>query len=462
MSNDRSQPLDMVHGPLLKNIWIFAVPLMLTNMLQMLFNTADTVVVGRFAGEQALAAVGSTGSLCGLLISLFNGLSVGSNVLIAKYLGAGDHEKIEKSVHTSITMAAISGIFLMVAGFFLSRPLLQLMSTPADIIDLSETYMQIYFAGTFFLLIYNFGSAILRAKGDTKRPLYFLFICGVTNLVLNLLFVIVFHMSVAGVALATLISQALSAFLVCFTLCHEMDATRLDFKQLGIDVSMALDIIRIGVPAGIQGVVFSLSNVVVQSSINSLNSSAIIAGNSAANNIENFVYIGMSAFNQSCLTFTSQNVGAHNYKRISQIMRTTMLLSIISSVGIGVAVRYFGHSLLSLYTSEPAVIEAGLVRLTYVSMLLFLNGILDVFVDSMRGMGFSTLPTVLMIVGICGIRLTWLLTVFPAHHSLEVIYLCYPLSWSVTSLILGILWFFVHRKIMKQSTVEANTPVVSD
>lgn len=443
----RTKSINMVDGPLLPNIWAFSVPLMITNLLQMLFNATDTVVVGRFAGEQALAAVGATGSLCFLLISLFNGLSVGSNVLIARYLGAGDYDKIEKSVHTSMAMAIISGLFIVVSGFFMSRPMLQLMSTPSDIIGLSELYMRIYFVGTFFGLIYNFGASILRAKGDTKRPLYFLAISGVTNLVLNLLFVVFFKMSVAGVALATVISQAVSAVLVCLTLLNENDATRLDFKKIKIDNSMAWNIIKIGVPAGIQGMVFSLSNVVVQSSINSFNSSIIVAGNSAAANVENFVYIGMSAFTQACITFTSQNIGANNFKRVKSIFSLSMVLTIISAASIGFIMWYFGEFFLGFYTTEAAVVEAGMIRLFWVTLPLVLNGILDVFVCSMRGMGFSSLPTILMIIGICGVRLTWLWFVFPAHRTLEVIYMCFPISWIVTSVILGILWVHCHKKL---------------
>ena len=445
----QTKAINMVDGPLLPNIWAFSVPLMITNLLQMLFNAVDTVVVGRFAGEQALAAVGATGSLCFLLISLFNGLSVGSNVLIARYLGAGDYEKIEHSVHTSMTMAIVSGLFIVVAGFFMSRPMLQLMSTPSDIIGLSELYMRIYFVGTFFGLVYNFGASILRAKGDTKRPLYFLAISGVTNLILNLVFVVVFKMSVAGVALATVISQAVSAVLVCVTLMNENDATHLDFKKLSIDNSMAWNIIKIGVPAGIQGMVFSLSNVVVQSSINSFGSSTIVAGNSAAANVENFVYIGMSAFTQACITFTSQNIGANNFKRVKSIFSLSMILTVISAASIGFIMWYFGEFFLGFYTTEPAVIEAGMVRLLWVALPLVLNGVLDVFVCSMRGMGFSSLPTILMIIGICGVRLTWLSFVFPAHRTLEIIYMCFPISWTVTSIILGILWIHCHKQLNK-------------
>ncbi|MBQ9969949.1 MAG: MATE family efflux transporter [Oscillospiraceae bacterium] len=448
-SQTKTQTIDMVNGPLLKNICIFSVPLMLTNLVQMMFNAADAVVMGRFAGQQALAAVGATSSLCFLLISLFNGLSVGSNVVIARYLGANDLGKVEKSVHTSIATAMLSGVFLMIVGFFASRPLLQMMSTPTDIIDLSELYMRIYFVGTFFTLIYNFGAAIFRSVGDTKRPLYFLLISGVIKVVLSLLFVIVFQWGVAGVALSTAIGQAIAAAMVCLTLIKEKGPHHLDFKKLSIDVPMALDIIKIGVPAGIQGMVFALSNVVIQSSINSFNSSVIVAGNSAANNIENFVYIGMSAFTQACITFTSQNIGAHKLQRVGTIFKQSMILTILSAASIGFLAWFFGEFFLGLYTPDAAVVEAGMVRLMWVTMPLWLNGVLDVFVASMRGFGYSTGPTILTIVGICGVRLTWIWTVFQLHRSLDVIYMCFPLSWIITSIVLGLYWFKCYRKLMK-------------
>ena len=450
-SQTKTQTIDMVNGPLLKNICIFSVPLMLTNLVQMMFNAADAVVMGRFAGQQALAAVGATSSLCFLLISLFNGLSVGSNVVIARYLGANDLGKVEKSVHTSIATAMLSGVFLMIVGFFASRPLLQMMSTPTDIIDLSELYMRIYFVGTFFTLIYNFGAAIFRSVGDTKRPLYFLLISGVIKVVLSLLFVIVFQWGVAGVALSTAIGQAIAAAMVCLTLIKEKGPHHLDFKKLSIDVPMALDIIKIGVPAGIQGMVFALSNVVIQSSINSFNSSVIVAGNSAANNIENFVYIGMSAFTQACITFTSQNIGAHKLQRVGTIFKQSMILTILSAASIGFLAWFFGEFFLGLYTPDAAVVEAGMVRLLWVTMPLWLNGVLDVFVASMRGFGYSTGPTILTIVGICGVRLTWIWTVFQLHRSLDVIYMCFPLSWIITSIVLGLYWFKCYRKLMKSA-----------
>ncbi|MBR5283962.1 MAG: MATE family efflux transporter [Clostridia bacterium] len=447
MPNEK-KTVDMVNGPLLKNIWLFAVPLMLTNFLQMLFNAADTVVVGRFAGQQALAAVGATGSLCFFLVAIFNGLSMGSNVLIARYLGAGEEKHVRTAVHTAITMSAISGLFLALLGFFLSRPLLAMMSTPEDIIDMSALYMKIYFVGTFFGLIYNFGASILRAKGDTKRPLYFLFISGLTNVVLNVVFVVFLHLSVAGVAIATVISQALAATLVCTALMRQTDATQLHIRQLGIDFSMAWNIVKIGVPAGLQGIVFSLSNVVIQSSINSFGSSAIVAGNSAAANVECFVYIGLDAFIQACMTFTSQNIGAGRYERAKEIVKLTMVLTVASALGVALLVWGFGNTLLRFYTTDAEVIAVGMIRLTWVCLPLFLNGVLDVFVCSMRGMGFSLLPTIAQIVGICGTRLLWIFTVFPMFRTLTVIYLCYPISWTVTSIIQGIFWRKCHKDML--------------
>ena len=451
MSGKNAKTVDMTGGNLLKNIWMFSVPLILTNFLQMLFNAADTVVVGRFAGQQALAAVGATGSLCFLLVSLFNGLSIGSNVIVARYIGANRQEDISKAVHTSVAMSIASGLLLSVIGFFISRPMLQLMSTPDDIIGMSTLYMKLYFLGTFFGIVYNFASSVLRAKGDTKRPLYFLCISGVTNVVLNILFVAVFHMSVAGVAIATVISQAVSAVLVIVTLVKETDSTPLNLSELKIDTSMMVSIIRIGIPAGIQGMVFSLSNVVIQSSINSFNSSTIVAANSAAANLEGFVYIGIMAFTQACTTFTSQNIGAGKYGRAKDIMKLTMNLAVLSAVIFGAVVCLFGDFFLGLYTSEAAVIETGKIRLLFVALPMALNGILDILVASMRGMGISTLPTITMIVGICGVRLGWIWLLYPLFNTLQMVYMCFPVSWALTSLIQAVFWFKCHRNLMERA-----------
>ncbi|MBQ1910713.1 MAG: MATE family efflux transporter [Erysipelotrichaceae bacterium] len=450
MDLDRKS-MDMANGPLLKNILIFSIPLIFSNILQMFFNSADTIIVGKFAGDKALAAVGSTGSIVFLITSLFNGLATGTNVVVARYIGTGNKDKIKDSVHTSIALATAGGIVLTFIGLFFSKVFLRMMSTPEDFIDLSATYMRIYFMGVIFLLLYNFGSAILRSKGDTQRPLYFLLISGVLNIVLNFITVYFFHLSVIGAASATVASEALSAFLVLNVLFHEEDATRLDMKHLYFDKESILDIMRIGIPAGLSGAVFALSNVVIQSSINSFNSTDVVAGNAAGNNVENYVYIGYMAFTQATITFTSQCIGAGRLDRIKQIMVTTMAMVVVGAIIMGTAVYLAGPFVLRFYTDKPEVVAVGMVRIRLVASLLVLNGILDVFVNSLRGMGVSTLPTILMVVGICGVRLLWIYTMFPIHHTLESIYLCFPISWAVTSIVEFILWIIVYRRTMAQA-----------
>ena len=450
MDLDRKS-MDMANGPLLKNILIFSIPLIFSNILQMFFNSADTIIVGKFAGDKALAAVGSTGSIVFLITSLFNGLATGTNVVVARYIGTGNKDKIKDSVHTSIALATAGGIVLTFIGLFFSKVFLRMMSTPEDFIDLSATYMRIYFMGVIFLLLYNFGSAILRSKGDTQRPLYFLLISGVLNIVLNFITVYFFHLSVIGAASATVASEALSAFLVLNVLFHEEDATRLDMKHLYFDKESILDIMRIGIPAGLSGAVFALSNVVIQSSINSFNSTDVVAGNAAGNNVENYVYIGYMAFTQATITFTSQCMGAGRLDRIKQIMITTMAMVVVGAIIMGTAVYLAGPFVLRFYTDKPEVVAVGMVRIRLVASLLVLNGILDVFVNSLRGMGVSTLPTILMVVGICGVRLLWIYTMFPIHHTLESIYLCFPISWAVTSIVEFILWIIVYRRTMAQA-----------
>ncbi len=443
--------IDMVNGHLFKNVIKFSVPLMITTLLQMCFNTADTIVVGRFAGDNALAAVGATGSLCFLMVTMFNGLAMGANVVIAKYFGAKDDEGVSKSVHTSMMLSLISGVILTIIGLIFAKPLLQMMSTPSSIIDLSVLYLRIYFSGAIFFLVYNFGAAVLRSKGDTKRPVYYLSVSGILNIILNLVLVIVFHMGVAGVALATTISNALSSVLVVLTLFRETDATKLHFSKFKLDKAISIDILKIGIPAGIQQAMFALSNLVVQSSINSFDSSVIVAGNSAASNIETFVYVGMT-FSSATMTFISQNIGAGNYKAIKKITAITMLLNAGVAFLLGFIVWSFGTPLLGLYTSSAdsaQVISVGLVRITWVVFFLWLNAIMDVFIASLRGMGISTTPTITMIICICGLRLLWLFTVFPAHRTIETIYYCFPISWAVSSLVLGVMWWIAYRKFMK-------------
>ena len=447
----REVTIDMIEGPLFPNVINFAIPLMVTNFLQVMFNAADTIVAGKYAGEAALAAVGATGSLCYLLTALFNGLAVGTNVVIASLYGSRKTSEIKKAVHTSIWLAIVSGLALTFFGLATSKVLLEIMLTPEDIIDLASLYMRIYFIGVLPSLIYNFGSAILRSKGDTKRPLYFMIVSGILNLVLNMVFVIVFDMSVAGVGIATVISETLSAFLVWKTLSKSNDETALNIREVSFNKDIALEIIRIGVPAGIQGMVFALSNVVIQSSINSFNSSSIVAGNSAGANVEGFVYIGMQAFSQATITFTSQNIGAGRKERIKDIMLVTLVLDSLSALLMGFLAWYFGPLLLSFDTDEQAVIDIGMIRLFYIALFLILNGILDVFVNSMRGMGYSTLPTILMILGICGTRLLWIAKVFPMYQTLESIYICYPVSWTITLLIQLVLWIIYHHKKIKEA-----------
>jgi len=438
----------MANGPLLKNIFIFAIPLIFTNILQMLFNSADTIIVGKFAGDQALAAVGATGSIVFLITSLFNGLATGTNVIVARYIGTGNKDKIKDSIHTSIALASAGGVVLTFVGLFFSKLFLQMMDTPSDFIDLSATYMRIYFLGVIFLLLYNFGSAILRSRGDTQRPLYFLMLSGALNVVLNFITVKFMNLSVIGAAAATVASEAVSAFLVLRVLVNEKDSTKLDLRHLYFDKESFLEILRIGIPAGLSGAVFALSNVVIQSSINSFDSTDIVAGNSAGANIENFVYIGYMAFNQATITFTSQCMGAGRLDRIKEIMLKTLILVVIGAVVMGAAVYLSGPLVLTLYTDKPAVIDVGMIRIKYVAALLVFNGILDVFVNSLRGMGSSSLPTILMIIGICGVRLLWIYTMFPLHRTLETIYLCFPLSWIVTSIVEFILWIIVYRKVV--------------
>ncbi len=446
---EEKQRLDIVNGSLWKNIFLFSIPLMFSQLIQILFNAADTIVVGKFAGDQALAAVGATGSLVYLFTALFFGLATGANVLIARYIGEGDEQKVSDAVHTSMYVAIAGGVILTFIGIFTARPFLKLMSTPEDILDQSVLYMQIYYAGVIFLMIYDFGSAILRSKGDTKRPLYFLAVSGVINILLNLFTVIVLHWAVAGVALATVASEAVSAVLVFITLMKDNDATKLDPKKIKVNGAIVKEIMRIGIPAGISGIVFSLSNIVIQSSINSFNDTGIVAGNSIGANIEGFVYIGTMAFSQAAITFTSQCYGARRYDRIRPITWICVLFVAVIAGGLGFALYARGDLFLQLYTNDPKVIEYGMIRTYWVARLLLFNGILDIFVSSMRGLGHSSAPTVIMLAGICGVRFAWLWIVFPRLGTLASIYMCFPVSWIITTAVEFILWIYICRKTLK-------------
>ncbi len=441
--------LDMCHGPLLWKILIFALPLMLSGILQLLFNAADMIVVGHAKGPTSLAAVGATSSLINLLINLFMGLSVGANVLVAHFFAAKQEKDCSETVHTAVLISVISGIFLAFVGVFLSRPLLMLMGTPIDVIDKSVLYMRVFFLGMPVMLLYNFGSAILRAVGDTKRPLFYLSVSGVLNILLNLLFVLVFDMDVAGVALATVLSQALSAFLIVRCLMKTEGYCKLNISDLHIKKDKLLKMIRIGLPAGLQGSIFSISNVLIQSSINSFGSIAM-AGNTASSNLEGFVYNAMNAIHQTALTFTSQNFGGKQYKRIKKVIVLNVVIVTLVGCIFGGIFILFGQPLLSLYTSEAAAIEYGLIRMKIIFSTYFLCGIMDVLVGCLRGLGRSILPMIVSLLGACGLRVLWIFTIFKAYPTLESIYISYPISWTLTAFVHLICLLVVMKSLSKK------------
>ncbi|MBE5878766.1 MAG: MATE family efflux transporter [Lachnospiraceae bacterium] len=443
--------IDMCSGSVLKKLVLFCFPLMCSGMLQLLFNAADVIVVGRFAGDEPLAAVGATSSLINLFTNIFIGLSVGSNVLTARFLGASNKGEIEKTVHTSVALALVSGGVLAVVGFVVSPLLLGWMSTPETVLPLATLYLRIYFLGMPAMMLYNFGSAILRAIGDTRRPLYYLMAAGVLNVVLNLLFVIIFKMSVAGVALATVISQILSAFLIIRCLTREDGEIRLNLRRIKIDRTTLFKILQIGLPAGVQGTLFSLSNVFIQSSVN-LFGDIVVAGNSAAGNLEGFVYIAMNSVYQGTISFVSQNVGAMKFKRVPRVVLTAQILVIAVGLVMGNAIVIFGKFFLGLYTDNPAVVEAGMVRLLYICVLYALCGMMEVMVGALRGIGYSVMPMIVSLIGACALRLVWLATVFQieAFHCIETIYVSYPISWFLTLIAHIICFLIVWRRFVRQ------------
>ena len=442
--------IDMTHGPILKKLLLFTVPLILSSILQLLFNAADVVVVGRFAqqGDLCLAAVGSTGSLTSLIVNMFVGLSVGTNVVAARAWGSGDHKAMEDSVHTSMLVSVVSGVILAVVGVIGARVFLEWMNTPEEVIDLSSLYLRIYFAGMPANMIYNFGSAILRSVGDTRRPLIYLIIAGALNVILNLFFVIVLHMDVEGVALATIISQAVSAALVVICLMRSEGGLRLTLKKLRIAGNMLKEIARIGLPAGFQGVLFSISNVMIQSSINAFGAT-VMAGSSAAGNLEGFVYVGMNAFHQAAVSFSSQNLGAGEYKRIWRIAVVCQVCVTVVGLLMGVGVWFFGSELLRIYTTSQEVVNAGLVRLSYVCLPYALCGMMDVMTGSLRGIGYSVMPMLVSILGICVFRVAWIATVckLPACSDIDFVYLSYPISWIITLIAHTICFVWAMRRV---------------
>ena len=447
--SSKKYEIDMCNGPLLGKILIFYVPLMLSGILQLLFNAADIVVVGRFAGNEALAAVGSTGSLTNLIVNLFIGLSVGANVLVARYYGAGQNSELKEMVQTAVATAVVGGVILIFLGFFLSKPALGWMGTPDDVISHSVLYMRMYFAGMPFMMVYNFGSAVLRAVGDTRRPLYYLLIAGVVNVILNLIFVIVFSMGVAGVATATVISQAISAGLVVRCLILTDSPYRLELKGMKIVPDKLLRMIQIGVPAGMQGALFSISNVLIQSSVNSFGSVAM-AGNTAGSNIEGFIYTAMNAFHQAAISFSGQNYGARKYKRIKKVLLICELLVLIVGALMGGLAYLFAGSLLRIYTVDPEVIQYGILRLGIICVPYFLCGMMDVAVGALRGMGYAIMPMLVSLTGACLLRVVWIYTVFQRYHTLKCLYISYPVSWGLTFAVHMVCFLIVYRKLLKR------------
>lgn len=446
----KNRQIDMTEGPILGKFLIFSLPIIASGILQLLFNAADIIVVGKFAGDESLAAVGSTGSLINLLVNLFVGLSIGTNVVAANFFGAGKKKELELTVHTAILLSFISGIFLTGIGVVFAKEILKLMNCPEEVLRLAALYLKIYFAGITATMVYNFGSAILRAKGDTQRPLYILFLAGIINVILNLIFVICFHMGVAGVATATVISQTVSAILIIIILLNEDEPFKLNFKKLAIDRWILIKIIKIGVPTGFQGIMFSFSNVIIQSSVNSFGS-IIIAGNSAAQNIEGFVYISMNSFAQGTLTFVSQNYGARKFDRIKKVTVTSLLTIFVIGLLLGNLVVFFAKPLASIYSNTPEAINAAVVRLQVICSIYFLCGIMDTMGSSIRGMGHSVLPMVTTMIGACGIRILWLATVFQIEkfHSPFIIYLSYPVSWIITFITQAICFIVIFNRTKK-------------
>jgi len=447
----KKHTVDMTKGNIFRLIVAFAIPIMISGVLQTLYNAADMIVVGKFAGKQSLAAVGSTSSAINLMLNIFIGLSSATNVIVARKFGAGNKSGVSKAVHTAVAVCLAGGVFLLIAGILLSKQILLWMGSPDDVINLSVLYMRIYFIGIPAMLIYNFGSAILRAVGDSKRPTYYLMLSGVINVVLNLVFVIIFHMGVAGVAVATVISQIVSAVLVLRCLVKTDDSYKLIIKKIRIYSSELKEIITLGIPAGIQGAVFSISNIIIQSSINACGSDTM-AGNSAAVSIEGIVYIAMNAFFHATLTFVGQNYGAHNFKRIRRGFGAGIISAFTVGITVGWVVVYFGSFLAGFYTDSPFVVSIACQRLKYICGTYFLCGMMEVGTGSLRGIGVATRAMLVCIAGVCGVRLV--MTVVGAPYKipsdLVILYASYPISWLLTAPALAILFFTILRKREKK------------
>lgn len=442
----KSYQINMTEGNILPKIIKFSIPLMLSGMLQLFFNAADVIVVGRYAGDEALAAVGSTGALINLLINLFIGISIGASVLMGQAIGARDYNDAQDSLHTAMLTGLIGGIIMIFVGQVVSRPMLELMQTPDDVIELSSLYMKIYFMGMPGFMLYNFGAAILRAAGDTKRPLYYLFVSGIINVILNLYFVIVLKMSVDGVAYATIISEAISAILIVICLMRSDGYLNLSLRKLKIDGKKFIEMLKIGIPSGFTGIVFSVSNMLIQSSINSFGK-LVMAANTAASNLEGFVYNAMNSIYQTALAFASQNMGAKKLDRVDDVLKKSLI--VVSGVGLffGVGAYLLGEILLRLYTPNQEVIDIAMLRLLVISTSYFLCGIMDVYSGVIRGMGFSFTPMLVSMFFVCAFRVFWIYTIFERFHEQWVLYISYPVSWTITI----IAYFFTYKIVRKKA-----------
>ena len=445
--------MNMCEGPLFSKIWIFTIPLILSGLLQLLFNAADMIVAGRYVGKEALAAIGSTSSLINLLTNVFIGLSTAANVLVARFFGSGRENDVQETVHTSIALSFITGVIMTVLGIAVAPKLLVLMGTHESVLPMATLYTRIYFLGMPVLMIYNFGAAILRAIGDTKRPLYYLTISGAINAICNVIFIVVFHMGVDGVAYATVLSQTISAVLTLRCLITSDECYRFEFKKLHIYKDKFLQILRLGLPAGFQGSIFSISNVLIQSSVNSFGPD-VMAGNSASSNIEGFVYVAMNTFSVTSLSFVSQNYGKHYFERIKKTL--LICLGSVTAVGLitGTLVYVFGPELLSLYANEAdkaVVIEKGMIRLSIIMFTYFTCGAMDTCVGAIRGLGYSIMPMIVSLLGACAFRVVWIFTIFRAFRSLETLYISYPISWVITTTVHVICFIVVFSRLKKTS-----------
>ena len=446
--------IDMCNGTIMDKLISFSLPLMVSGILQLMFNAVDIIVVGRFSGSQALAAVGSTTALINVFINLFMGISLGANVLAARYYAAGRDREMSETVHTSIMLALISGVVMAFVGVFFAKGALELMDTPADVIDQSALYMRIYFMGMPFFMLYNYGAAILRAVGDTKRPLYFLIVSGVINAGLNMFLVIVFSLGVAGVAIATVVSQAISCVLVLRCLYKSEGSYQLRFSKLCLKKDYIIPIFQVGIPAGIQSTVINFSNVLLQSSVNSFGSIAM-AGYTAANNVLGFLYTSVNSVTQACMSFTSQNYGVKKLKRMDRVLIDCMILSVVVTLILGSSVYIFGPELLHIYSNQADVIKYGMEIFSYTTVTYFLCGLMDLFPGALRGMGYSTVPMILSIIGTVGVRIIWIYGLFPSHRSLTFLFLSYPVSWIATIIMQVICFWFVRKKIHRTMVIAA-------